>query len=47
MTCATFHGDYINIEYGSNGRANTVWTDMRDPSATPGLFSQFIYFAQR
>jgi hypothetical protein len=46
-TCATFHGDYINIEYGSNGRANMAWTDMRDPSDTPGLFSQFIYFAQK
>jgi hypothetical protein len=44
--CATFHGDYINIAYGSNGQANLAWTDMRDPSATPGLFSQFIYYAK-
>ena len=45
--CATFHGDYINIEYASDGHAKMVWTDMRDPSDTAGLFSQFVYFAQR
>jgi hypothetical protein len=45
--CATFHGDYINIAYGPNGKANLVWTDMRDASDQPGLFSQFIYFAQK
>jgi hypothetical protein len=45
--CATFHGDYINVVYGSNGKANLTWTDMRDPSDTPGLFSQFIYYAQK
>jgi len=46
-TCATFHGDYINISYGSDGKANLVWTDMRDPSDIPGLFYQFIYYAQQ
>jgi hypothetical protein len=45
--CATFHGDYINVEYGSDGKANMAWTDMRDPSDVPGLFSQFIYFARK
>jgi hypothetical protein len=45
--CARFHGDYINIAYGSNGKANMVWTDMRDPSDIPGLFSEFIYYAQK
>jgi hypothetical protein len=45
--CATFHGDYITIAYGSNGKANMVWTDMSAPSDVPGLFSQFIYFAQK
>jgi hypothetical protein len=45
--CATFHGDYNNIAYGSNGKANLVWTDMRDPSEIPGLFRQFIYYAQK
>lgn len=27
--CATFHGDYINVSYGSDGVAHLVWTDMR------------------
>jgi hypothetical protein len=45
--CATFHGDYINVAYGSNGQANMTWTDMRDPSDRPGLFSQFIYYAKK
>ena len=45
--CAVFHGDYINVEYGSDGKANMAWTDMRDPSDVPGLFSQFIYYAKK
>jgi hypothetical protein len=45
--CATFHGDYINITYGSDGTAHMAWTDMRDPSDIPGLFSQFVYYAQK
>ena len=33
---------------GSDGHANGVWTDMRDPSPfTAGLFSQFIYYARK
>ena len=47
MDCATFHGDYIGLAYGPNGKANMVWTDMRDPSDVPGLFYQFIYYAQK
>ena len=46
-TCARFHGDYINISYGSDGKANMTWTDMRDPSDIEGLFFQFIYYAQK
>src|SRR5262245_21171645 len=47
--CATFHGDYIGLSYGSDGVANLAWTDMRDfvengPFGTG--FSQFIYFAR-
>jgi hypothetical protein len=47
--CATFHGDYIGVSYGSDGVANLAWTDMRDfvengPFGTG--FSQFIYFAR-
>jgi hypothetical protein len=46
--CATFHGDYIAISYGSDGKANLTWTDMRDPDPTvSGLFDQFIYFARK
>jgi hypothetical protein len=46
--CAVFHGDYIGLGYGTDGHSNSVWTDMRDPSPfTPGLFSQFIYYARR
>ena len=46
--CATFHGDYIGLAYGSDGHANATWTDMRDPSLfTPGLFLQFIYYARK
>jgi len=44
--CATFHGDYIGIAYGSDGSANVAWTDMRDPSDVAGLFYQFIYYAK-
>jgi photosystem II stability/assembly factor-like uncharacterized protein len=29
FTCATFFGDYIGLAYGSDGSANTAWTDMR------------------
>jgi hypothetical protein len=47
MNCATFHGDYINISYGSDGKAHMAWTDMRDPSDMAGLHSQFIYYAQK
>ena len=46
-TCATFHGDYINISYGPDGKANMVWTDMSSPSEITGLFFQFIYYSQK
>jgi hypothetical protein len=46
-TCATFHGDYINISYGSDGKANMTWTDMRDQDPDSGLYFQFIYYAQQ
>jgi hypothetical protein len=47
MDCATFHGDYINVSYGSDGRANTVWTDMREFRAAEDGFAQYIYFARK
>jgi len=46
-TCATFHGDYINISYGSDGVANMVWTEMSVPSDIAGLFYQFITYARQ
>ncbi len=44
-TCATFNGDYIGLAYGSDGRANAVWTDMRDLYVPLGRYLQFIDFA--
>jgi hypothetical protein len=46
MECTVFHGDYINLSYGSDGVANLVWTDMRDLDPATGLYMQFIYYAR-
>jgi len=45
--CATFHGDYLGLDYGSDGVANVAWTDMRDQSPDFDGHQQFIYFARR
>jgi hypothetical protein len=45
--CALFHGDYLGLDYGSDGVANLAWTDMRDQDPATGLYRQFIYFARR
>ncbi|MBA2717264.1 MAG: exo-alpha-sialidase [Propionibacteriales bacterium] len=49
--CSTFHGDYLGLDYGSDNKANMVWTDMRDkvsePVADRGQYLQFVYFARR
>jgi hypothetical protein len=46
-TCATFHGDYLGLDYGLDGVANGVWTDMRDVDPdNPPLHLQFIYFGR-
>lgn len=45
--CATFHGDYLGLDYGSSSKANMVWTDMRDVDPETGRYLQFIYFARR
>jgi hypothetical protein len=45
--CATFHGDYINVSYGSDGHANATWTDMREFRTASGGFAQSIYFARK
>jgi hypothetical protein len=45
--CTLFHGDYLALDYGSDGSANAAWTDMRDVDPDTGLHEQFIYFARR
>jgi hypothetical protein len=45
--CATFHGDYIGLAYGSDGKANMVWTDMRDFDPVAAAYQQFIYYARK
>jgi len=45
--CATFHGDYLGLDYGSDGVANLAWTDMRDQSPDFDGYQQFVYFARR
>ena len=45
--CATFHGDYITVAYGSDGTANSVWTDMSEFRPADGGFAQFIYFKRK
>ena len=49
--CAVFHGDYIGLAYGSDGRANMAWTDMRqfvdDPAGLGTGYAQFIEFARK
>ena len=45
--CATFHGDYIGLSYGSDGVANAAWTDMSVFSADLGGYQQFIFFARK
>jgi hypothetical protein len=47
VACATFHGDYNNISYGSDGVANMVWTDMREFRPASGGYAQSIVFARK
>lgn len=51
--CAVFNGDYIGLDYGSDGKANMVWTDMSvvtdtfDGQTLPHSRNlQFIFFAR-
>jgi hypothetical protein len=47
--CAAFNGDYIKLAYGSDGKANAVWTDMREFRTDPDFgdgYAQTIDFAQ-
>jgi Neuraminidase (sialidase) len=43
--CALFHGDYISVAYGSDGVANAVWTDMREP-VDGSKRGEFIFYAR-
>jgi hypothetical protein len=48
--CATFHGDYNGISYGSDGVARLTWTDMRDFVASGPFgtgFAQFVYYGSK
>ena len=47
QACAVFHGDYLGLDYGSDGVANVAWTDMRDTSPDFTGHLQFVYFARR
>lgn len=42
--CTTFFGDYIRVAYGSDGSANSVWTDMR--RRTKDGRTENIFFAR-
>lgn len=47
--CATFIGDYINLSYGTDGKANLAWTDMRRFRKIPGFrrgYTENIFFAR-
>ncbi|MDQ3751654.1 MAG: glycoside hydrolase [Actinomycetota bacterium] len=48
--CSVFHGDYISLDYGSDGSANAVWTDMRryvDLGVPGGTgFTENIFFSR-
>ena len=47
--CATFHGDYIGLDYGSDGSANLAWTDMSrliEFEDTIG-YTENIFFSRR
>lgn len=45
--CTLFIGDYLGLDYGSDGAANVAWTDMRDTSPSLEGYQQFIYFSRR
>jgi len=45
--CATFHGDYINVSFGSDGVANLTWTDMSTFVPAANGFAQFIVYRRK
>jgi hypothetical protein len=46
--CATFHGDYLGLDYGSDGKVNLVWTDMRRliDVGTANGYTENIFFSR-
>lgn len=46
--CATFHGDYISLDFGADGSVNAAWTDMRRRvGARPtGGFTENVFFSR-
>jgi len=47
--CATFIGDYNGLDYGTDGKANVAWTDMRQFRTIEGVsgYAQYIFYARR
>jgi hypothetical protein len=45
--CATFNGDYVGLDYASDGTAHMAWTDMRVPSDEEGFFYQYVWYAKK
>jgi hypothetical protein len=47
--CATFHGDYISLAFGTDGSENLVWTDMRRHvgSGSTSGYTENIMFSRR
>jgi len=49
LRCATFIGDYNGLDYGSDGKVNMAWTDMRQFRTIEGVtgYAQYIFYARR
>jgi hypothetical protein len=47
--CATFHGDYISLDFGADGSASLAWTDMRRRvgKGSSGGFTENVVFTRR
>jgi hypothetical protein len=49
LKCVTFIGDYNGLDYGSDGKLNMAWTDMRQFRTIEGVsgYAQYIFVARR
>jgi hypothetical protein len=45
-SCTRFVGDYESFAYGSDGKANIVWNDMRTLFPPLGKYLEFIAYAR-